>query len=182
MVKQGNYLLCLDCATQIYGWAIINKDDLSLVDYGQIKKTDGDIVERICYISDSISKIIEKYQDYITEAVIEEVPPSSQNSLTVLQLGRINGATILLLHQHNIPIAPLIDVSHWHSELEFTKAKGDIKKQSINWANKKYNLNLKYVAPKSKLNEDNMSDPICFGCVYLNNYDKRGFGKRGSKA
>ena len=29
----GKYILSCDCATHIFGWAIINKDDFTLVDY-----------------------------------------------------------------------------------------------------------------------------------------------------
>lgn len=176
---KDNCLLCLDCATQIFGWAIICKSDYSLIDYGQIECDDKDTIVRIDYMVDEVEKILEKYEGCINEAVIEDVPPSIQNALTVLQLGRINGAILYLLHTKGIK-GNLISVSTWHSKLGFKGKKPELKEQSIKWANKKYNLDLKYLSPNSKFNEDNKSDPICFGCVYLGNFE-RGFNKGGRR-
>ena len=178
---KDNCLLCLDCATQIFGWAIIDKDDYSLVDYGQIECDNKDTIYRINYMVDKVSEIVNKYDNCINEAVIEDVPPSIQNALTVLQLGRINGAILYLLHTKDID-TNLISVSTWHSRIGFKGKKPELKEQSIKWANEKYGLDLKYVAPNSKFNEDNKADPICFGCVYLGNYnDTRGFNKGGRR-
>jgi Holliday junction resolvasome RuvABC endonuclease subunit len=174
---KDNCLLCLDCATQIFGWAIIRKSDYSLIDFGQIECDNKDTIFRINYMVDEVEKIVDKYVDYIDEAVVEDVPPSIQNALTVLQLGRINGAILYLLHKNNIE-AHLLPVSTWHSKLGFKGKKPQLKEQSIKWANEKYGLNLKFVSPNSKFNEDNKSDPICFGCVWLGNYgETRGFNK-----
>jgi Holliday junction resolvasome RuvABC endonuclease subunit len=175
----NKYLLCLDCATKIFGWALINKGDNSLVEYGQIECDDDNTITRIDYMVDRVEEIIDKYLSNIDEAVVEDVPPSVQNSVTVLQLGRINGAILHLLHKKNIR-ANLISVSTWHSKLGFKGKKPQLKEQSIKWANNKYGLDLKFVSPNSKFNDDNKSDPICFGCVWLGNYKSKGFG-RGTK-
>ena len=42
----GKYLLSCDCATHIFGWAIINKEDFTLVDYGEIHCNDTDVMVR----------------------------------------------------------------------------------------------------------------------------------------
>ena len=162
-----DYLLCLDCATRVFGWAVLNKEDCSLIDYGQIECDYDDTIERINYMVDEAEKVILKYEGLISEAVVEDVPPSIQNALTVLQLGRINGAILHLLYKNGIK-ASLISVSTWHSVLGFKGKKPELKEQSIKWANMTYGLDLKFIAPNSKYNDDNKSDPICFGYVYLN--------------
>ena len=58
----GKYILSCDCATHIFGWAIINKDDFTLVDYGEIKCDDDDVMVRTNYMVDELQKIIKTYR------------------------------------------------------------------------------------------------------------------------
>ena len=60
--------------------------------------------------------------------------------------------------------------------------KGDVKKQSIEWVNKKYGTDFKYYSKSSKKNQDNITDPIAMACVILGNYDKMlKFGRKESR-
>lgn len=176
----GKYLISCDCATHIFGWAIINKKDFTLVDYGEIHCDKDDVMERTNYMVDELQKIVKKYRADLSSAVVEDVPRNIKNVNTTMALGKLNGAVLYLLHKYNLPIE-LIYPSTWHSKLGILTSKGDVKKQSIEWVNKKYNTDFKYYSKSSKKNQDNITDPIAMACVVLGNYDKAlkfGVGKR----
>lgn len=180
----GKYILSCDCATHIFGWAIINKKDFTLVDYGEIHCDKDDVMERTNYMVDELQKVVKKYRADLSSAVVEDVPRNIKNVNTTMALGKLNGAVLYLLHKYNLP-TELIYPSTWHSKLGILTSKGDVKKQSIEWVNKKYNTDFKYYSKSSKKNQDNITDPIAMACVVLGNYDKAlkfGVGERkGSK-
>lgn len=178
----SKYILSCDCATRIFGWAVIDKDDFTLVDYGEIKCDDEDVLYRTNYMVDELQKVIKKYHKDIKNAVVEDVPRQFQKNIdTTVVLAKLNGAVLYLLHKYNIP-TELIYPSTWHSKLSILTSKGDVKKQSIEWVNKKYNTDFKYYSKSSKKNQDNITDPICMACVILGNYDKMiKFGRKESK-
>lgn len=177
----GKFLISCDCATHIFGWAVINKEDFSLVDYGEIHCDDEDVMIRTNYMVDELQKIIKKYKAHIENAVVEDVPRSKIKVDTTVVLSKLNGAVLYLLHKYDIP-TKLIYPSTWHSKLDIKTSKGDVKKQSIEWVNKKYSTDFKYYSKSSKKNQDNITDPIAMACVVLGNYDKMvKFGRKESK-
>lgn len=177
----GNYLISCDCATHIFGWAIINKEDFSLVDYGEIHCDDDDVMVRTNYMVDELQQIIKKYKADLNSAIVEDVPRNIKNVNTTMALGKLNGAVLYLLHKYHLPV-DLIYPSTWHSRLNILTSKGDVKQQSIEWVNKKYNTDFKYYSKSSKKNQDNITDPIAMACAVLGNYDKAvKFGRKGSK-
>lgn len=177
----GKYILSCDCATHIFGWAIINKDDFTLVDYGEIKCDYDDVMVRTNYMVDELQKIIKNYRDEIDSAVVEDVPRVKLKIDTTVVLSKLNGAVLYLLHKYNIDVK-LIYPSTWHSKLGILTSKGDVKKQSIEWVNKHYGTDFKYYSKSSKKNQDNITDPIAMACVVLGNYDRMlKFGRKESR-
>jgi Holliday junction resolvasome RuvABC endonuclease subunit len=177
----GKFLISCDCATHIFGWAVINKEDFSLVDYGEIHCDDEDVMIRTNYMVDELQKIIKKYKTELDSAVVEDVPRNIKNINTTMVLGKLNGAVLYLLHKYNLTV-DLIYPSTWHSKLDILKSKGDIKQQSIEWVNKHYNTDFKYYSKSSKKNQDNITDPIAMACAVLGNYDKMvKFGRKQSR-
>lgn len=178
----SKYILSCDCATRIFGWAIIDKKNFALVDYGEIKCDNEDTLYRIECMVDELQKVIKKYHDDIDSAVVEDVPMQFQkNIVTTVTLAKLNGAVLYLLHKYGIT-TELIYPSTWHSKLGILTSKGDVKKQSIEWVNKKYNTDFKYYSKSSKKNQDNITDPIAMACVVLGNYDRMlKFGRKESK-
>jgi Holliday junction resolvasome RuvABC endonuclease subunit len=180
-----NYLLSIDGSTTGTGWAIIDKNTLNLIDYGVFKKSKEEesiMRNRVIYMIDGLNKVIEKYSP--NEIVMEEVIPMINNGYTVLALGILSGGVLGIAHARNIPIK-YIPVATWHTALNFydgtTKGKqtDNMKQMSIEFANKKYGLNLIYKSKSSKFNSDNESDAICIGCYHLDNYDKKKqFGRK----
>ena len=177
----GKYVLSCDCATHIFGWAIINKDDFTLVDYGEIHSYDDDVMVRTNYMVDELQKIVKKYREEIDYAIVEDVPRVKVKIDTTVVLSKLNGAVLYLLHKYDIDVK-LIYPSTWHSKLDIKTSKGDVKKQSIEWVNKHYNTDFKYYSKSSKKNQDNITDPIAMACVVLGNYDRMlKFGRKESK-
>lgn len=174
------YLLSIDGSTVATGASIFDMNTKNLIDYTAFKKDrkeELDMRKRVIYMIDCISDYIKLYNP--KQIVMEQVIPAINNASTVLALGILQGGVLGLSHGLNIPIE-FIDVPYWHKELDIKKSKGDIKEQSIKWANEKYGLNLIYKSPTSKYNQDNEADSICIGSVYLGNYKKikkRGFNK-----
>ena len=182
MIGMSKYILSCDCATHIFGWAIIDKEDFTLVDYGEIKCDDKDVLYRIDYMVDELQKIIKKYREDIDCSVVEDVPMQfKKNITTTVVLAKLNGAVLYLLHKYDIP-TQLIYPSTWHSKLNILTSKGNVKKQSIEWVNKKYGTDFKYYSENSKKNQDNITDPIAMACVVLGNYDRMlKFGRKESR-
>lgn len=176
----NNYILGIDGSTVATGWNIMDKDTKELIAYGVFKKDGKEepiMRKRIGYMIDSIRDIILQYNP--NEIIMEDVPPSVQNSMTVLALGILSGGIMGLANYMNIPISYVLP-NVWHSDFDIKKSKGDLKEQSINWVNKKFNTDLIFVSPSSKKNQDNESDSICLSCWKLGYYDKpnrRGFKK-----
>ena len=178
----GKYIISCDCATKIFGWAVIDKDTFELIDYGEIKCDDEDVLKRTYYMVDQLREVVEKYKENLVGAVVEDVPKQFQkNIVTTVVLSKLNGAVLYLLHNYNLKTV-LIYPSTWHSKLDIKTSKGDVKEQSINWVNKRYNLDLKYYSKSSKKNQDNIADPIAMASVVIGNYEKMiKFGRKESK-
>lgn len=171
-------LLSIDGATVTSGYAIFDKDNKTLLNYGKINIENKELSmrDRVIEMIDKFSEIIDTYNP--DEIIMEEVPPAINNSSTVLALGILSGGILGLAHSKNIKIE-YIPVPTWHSNLGIKKSNGEIKEQSINWVNNYYGLDLKYYSKSSKKNQDNESDAICIGSVWIGNYTKSGgFGRR----
>jgi Holliday junction resolvasome RuvABC endonuclease subunit len=169
------YLLSIDGATHITGWALFNYENKNLIKYGVVCGGDFSMRNRVVNMIDGINDLINKYHPF--QIVMEDVPPAINNSSTVLSLGILSGGILGLSHSYEIPIQ-YVSVSTWHSALNILKSIGDIKKQSINMANSKYNISLIYKSINSKKNQDNEADAINIGRYFLNDYEsKKYFGK-----
>lgn len=164
--------LFLDMSTKSSGWCILNIETFELVDYGRIEKykeEESDMRNRVMYMMDNIRLVIDKYKP--CKIVMEDVVPTINNSCTVKALAILSGAVSGMCHTLGIEY-DFVSVATWHSALDILKSKGDLKKQSIDWVNEKYKLELLYKSPSSKFNMDDISDSIAIGSFYLGNYNK----------
>ena len=166
----SDYIISCDCATHIFGWSIINKDDCSLVDYGEITSYEQDVLTRTYYMTDMIQTIIKRYKEHLKYMIVEDVPRSKKNLETTVVLSKLNGAILFLGHKYNLT-TKLIYPTQWQGALQFKRGI-DTKQQSIEWVNNKYNLELTYVSKHSKKNQDNVADSIAMACVVLGNYER----------
>jgi Holliday junction resolvasome RuvABC endonuclease subunit len=171
------YLLSIDGATHVTGYALFSIETKKIITYGIIKSNDQDSMRlRVVQMIDGIYDLIKVYNP--SQIVMEDVPPAINNSSTVLSLGILSGGILGLAHSSNIPIQ-YVSVSTWHSALQILKSTGDIKKQSIENANKKYRINLLYFSPNSKKNQDNEADAINIGRYFLGDFSTEKYFKKG---
>lgn len=165
--------LFLDMSTKSSGWCILNMDTFELVDYGRIEKykeEESDMRNRVMYMMDSIRLVIDKYEP--CKVVMEDVVPTINNSCTVKALAILSGAITGMCHTLGLEY-DFVSVATWHSKLGILKSKGDLKEQSINWVNKKFNKEFVFKSPSSKFNEDDICDAISLGSFYLGNYEEQ---------
>ena len=174
-----NYLLGIDGSTVNTGWCIRDKDTLEFIDGAEIiidSKQESCMRARVGYMIKEIEKIIDKYKP--NEIIMEDVIPAINNGATVLALGILSGGVMGLANSRNIVISYVLP-NIWQSALGFKKSNGDLKKQSIDFVNNKFNKNYNYVSPSSKKNQDNLTDSVCITCWKLNDYKyKKFFGRR----
>ena len=165
----------LDASTTSTGWSIFEDD--KLIAYGVIKPSGEDWRDRLINQGPMLTKILQKYKP--EKIFMEDVPLKAGNSKVLVVLGAVQGFLYGVTASFKIPVCFLLP-SEWRSPLnlydgsrEGTKRK-ELKKKSIEKANELFGLNLHWVSPSSKKNDDDISDAIliCYSQV-----KKRRFGK-----
>lgn len=169
-------LLSIDGSTTGTGWSIYNIETKKLLKYGVFKidpKIEKDTRVRIIHMIDGLNSIFKEYE--ITNIIMEDVPPSMQNSMTVKMLGMLQGGVIGLCFTHGISVSidNFILPNIWHSDLCILKSKGDLKEQSVNLANELLGTNFIYKSKSSKFNEDDISDSALIGYWLLHKKEIR---------
>lgn len=96
---------------------------------------------------------------------MEDVPLMGKQMSTLVLLGAVQGYILSIAHHYNVPIHFLLP-SQWRSDMglfDGTKMgtkKDAMKEKAVLTANEKFGLNLRWVKPKSKLNEDDIAESI----------------------
>lgn len=154
-------VLGLDASTTSTGWSVFQ--DRKLIGYGVIKPEGKDWRERMANQAPKIMEIIEKYSP--NKIYMEDVPLKRANPTALMILGAVQGFFYGLVAKYSIPIE-FIKPSAWRSPIglydgtkEGTK-RPELKHKSILKANELFKLDLKWVSPNSKYNEDDISDAI----------------------
>lgn len=170
----------LDCSTKSSGWAIF--DDDKLIDYGVIKSIMTDWRERLFHQGLMLGKVLDKYKP--EKVFMEDVPLYHKGGTkTLMMLGAVQGLVYGVVASRNIEIQFLQPAS-WRSPIglfDGTKQgthRDEMKKKSVEKANKLFGLELIYKSPSSKFNEDDISDAIL---VAYSQVGPRTFGKKVDK-
>lgn len=163
-MTNSDIVLSLDASTTSTGWAIFDKRGLA--GYGVIQPTGEDWRDRLVHQGSKLKEIIERYHP--NKIVMEDVPLKNGNSKVLVILGAVQGFIYGIAASYQIPVQFVLP-SEWRSPLnlydgtrEGTKRK-ELKKKSIEKANELFGLNLVWVSPSSKKNEDDISDAILLG-------------------
>lgn len=153
--------LGLDASTTKTGYAIF--DDDKLIEYGYIEPC-GEWRDRVCEIARELIKLIRKHK--IEQIYIEDVPLiKSKSTHTAISLGVVQGMVLTIASALKISI-DFIPVASWRSLLGLFdgtaegKKRVEMKRKSIELANKIFDLKLKWKSNYSKENEDDISDAI----------------------
>ncbi len=161
-MKKEKVILGLDCSTTSTGWSIF--DNKGLAAYGIIKPDGEDWRDRLVKQAPKLKEIIEIYKPQ--KIIMEDVPLNSQGGLKILVvLGAVQGLVLGVASSLNTPIK-FVTPNEWRSKVGlFTGNRNDtkrdeMKKRSIEMANKEFGLNLKWFSKSSKKNEDDISDAI----------------------
>ena len=161
-MKKNEVILGLDCSTTSTGWSIF--DNKGLAAYGVIKPIGDDWRSRLVWQAPELKSIIEQYKP--TKIIMEDIPLNSKGGLKILVvLGAVQGLILGIASSLNVPIK-FVTPNEWRSKVnlftgnrEETK-RDEMKKRSIEMANKEFGLNLKWFSKSSKKNEDDISDAI----------------------
>ena len=181
-------VMSIDASTSSTGWAVFDGKELNT--YGCIKSSKDDWRNRIADMVDELDKIIKQY-DGIERIYVEDVPLKSQNPMTLKQLSVLQGALLGMAIGNKIYIE-FVPLTYWRRKAglyDGTKEglkRPEMKKKSIELANKTWNLNLIYKSPSSKFNQDDEADGLNLGAamVGIHNYDEEKTTKKtlGKKA
>lgn len=153
--------LGLDLSTTCSGYSVF--EGTKLIDYGCFKPIGNDWRERIGQLAPFIKELIEKYK--VDKVIVEDVPLMSKQMKTLVILGAVQGMLIGVTSSMNIPVEYILP-SAWRSPMglfDGTKSgthRNEMKRKSIEKANKLFGIELKYVSPCSKKNEDDIADAI----------------------
>ena len=182
---KSEYYMGIDASSTCTGWSIFS--DSKLVDYGAISPKGKDWRKRIYDERSDLNAIIQKYNP--AKIFMEDVPLKAKGGLsTLVKLGGVQQSIYTIATDNGIEIE-FAEPSTWRSKgglydgtREGTK-RDVLKKKAIDLANAKFGLDLKWVAPKSKLNEDDQAEAILICAVGLGIVTKeRKFGNKRPKS
>lgn len=165
----------IDASTTATGYSIF--DGETLVAHGTIKpKSTDEWRDRIRQEWEELSRIIETYSP--NKIFVEDVP-LKDGKLTLVKLGAVQGLVLGLSAQYNVPVEFLLP-SAWRQPLglyDGTKEgthRDTLKRRAIEMANEKFGLDLKWVAPKSKKNQDDEAEGIliCYSQIRKKKFEK----------
>lgn len=162
MIRMG-----IDASTSSTGWSIF--DCNKLIAYGLIKPKGNNWQERVIDEWGKFCNVIDIYHP--VEIIAEDVP-LKDGKPTILKLGAVQGMILSLAAKYKIKVHYLLP-SDWRKELDLYDGTREgtyrevLKKKAINIANKLFNIDLMWVKPKSKLNQDDIAEAIliCYSQV-----------------
>ncbi|MBQ0112308.1 MAG: hypothetical protein KBT03_04175 [Bacteroidales bacterium] len=172
--------LGLDMASKKSGYSLFDNKDL--VEYGLWEIPNADEIDwrdRVVWMSNQLNNFIQTHK--VDKIYIEDVPLRMENPQTLKILSALQGAVISVCTTNNIK-AQFIGVSQWRSALGLFNGsrKGtereELKKSSIDYANKTFGLNLVWKSKSSKFNQDDIADSI--NVAYSQLIEKKNFGRR----
>lgn len=154
-------IICgLDCSTSCTGWAIFDNNELRA--YGAIKPKGDDWRDRVMDLTMQLSGIFHKHRP---EIVYAEDVPMKKGSLTIEKLGAVQGVVLALCAGYKINPCFLLP-SKWRGDLNLFDGTRNglqrdvLKKKAIEMVNEEFGLNLTWVAPSSKKNDDDIAESI----------------------
>lgn len=170
--------LGLDMSSKSSAYSIFN--DKELIEY-KLWKIPDDITEwrdRILWMGKQLDACINSHS--IDKIYCEDVPLIMANPQTLKILSALQGMVIGVVSSNDLEVE-FVSVSKWRSDLGlFTGKQKDMgreemKKSSIEYANKTFGLELIWKSPSSKFNQDDLSDSINVAWSQIN---KAKFGRK----
>lgn len=170
----------IDASTSATGWGVFDGDNL--IAHGLIKPKGDDWQDRVKQEWPLLCNIIEKYAPeriYIEDVPLIQDKKKGKGPKTLLMLGAVQGMILGVSAYKNIPVE-FLSPSEWRGALGLYDGTREgtqrevLKKKAIEMVNKKFGLDLLWVAPKSKRNQDDEAEGIL---VAYSQVKKRFIGK-----
>lgn len=150
----------IDASTSSTGWSIF--DGNNLIAHGVIKPKGDNWRDKIQQELPLLCKIVDKYKP--EKAYTEDVP-LKDGKITLVKLGAVQGMVLSVMAFKEVPVE-FLSPSDWRGALGLYDGTREgtqrevLKKKAIEMVNKKFGLNLLWVAPKSKRNEDDEAEAV----------------------
>lgn len=145
--------------------------DNALVYYEAIKPDGANWRDRLFHEGPALSKIIQKYKP--NKIFMEDVPLKVSGGLkTLVILGGVQGFIYGVAATNGVPIE-FVSPTVWRSIaglFEGTtegKKREVLKKKAVEMANECFNLELKWISPSSKYNDDDIAEAILICAAML---------------
>ena len=152
----------IDASTSCTGVSVFINN--KLIYYHAIKPIGDNWRDRLFHQGPELSSIIQKYKP--TKIYMEDVPLQTAGGLkTLLILGGVQGFVYGIAAANNVPIE-FISPTVWRSRAKLFdgtqegKKRNVLKHKAIEMANHYFNLDLKWISPNSKYNEDDVAEAI----------------------
>lgn len=150
----------LDLSTSCSGYSIF--EDNNLIAYGAIKPKGDDWRERIMDETMQLAALLRKYNP--DKLYIEDVPKKPGNN-TLLKLGAVHGMILSLCAGFKLNPTLLLP-NEWRRKIGLYDGTRNglkrevLKEKAVRMVNDVFNLELKWVKPNSKLNDDDIAEAI----------------------
>lgn len=179
-MMKNNVYMGIDASSSCTGVSVFMNNQL--VHYEAIKPEGADWRERLFHEGPALSEIIQKYKPQ--KIFMEDVPLKASGGLkTLVILGGIQGFIYGVAASNNIPIE-FISPTSWRSIVGLFdgtkegKKREVLKQKAIEIVNDYFGLQLKWVSPNSKKNEDDIAEAILICAAMLGVVTKKHkFGK-----
>ena len=158
----NNIYMGIDASTTCTGISVFA--DKKLIYYGAVKPQGDNWRERLMNEGPELKAVMKKYQP--EKFYMEDVPKEAHGgSSTLIILGAVQGYILGIASSLSIPIEFIAPTS-WRSKAGMFdgtkegKKREVLKQKAILMANEKFGLELKWVSPSSKKNEDDIAEAI----------------------
>lgn len=152
----------IDASSTCTGIAVFEDD--KLIYHGAVKPSKGlHWRERLEEEGKEIEAIIKQYKPSCI--YIEDVPLMGKQMQTLVLLGAVQGYILSIATHYNVPVHFLLP-SQWRSDIglfdgsKMGTKRDAMKEKAVLTANEKFGLNLRWVKPKSRLNDDDIAESI----------------------
>lgn len=169
----------LDMSSKKSGYGLFK--DGRLVDYGvwEIPDTKTDWRDKVLWMGDRLKEYISKHK--IDKFYVEDVPLILKNPQTLKILSCLQGIILGITSALNAEVI-FVPVAKWRTDLGLFDGSRDgmerekMKQSSVEYANKHFGLDLKWVSKCSKKNQDDTADAI--NIAYSQIKPKNTFGRK----
>lgn len=161
-MTKSNVYMGIDASSSCTGVSVFI--DNKLVYYTAIKPEGENWRDKLFHEGPELTKIIQEYKP--NKIFMEDVPLKASGGLkTLVILGGVQGFIYGIAASNGVPVE-FVSPTSWRSIAGLFdgttegKKREVLKRKAINMANEKFGLELKWVSPSSKRNEDDIAEAI----------------------